>query len=144
MPRRVAAKKRLSYHLPPSTIWRIVFMKDEGYTKSHIARSLEISWKTVSYWLNRYDAVVERFTPKMTPGPKTKVTKRQQVQIVNMMSSNSLMSLRVASAKLKLAGVNVSRSTVHRVVRAAGLRPQPKPALTEKQTEKEALFCERV
>ena len=108
---------------------RCVELHAKGWSTSLIAKELAVKHPTVKRWCRqiRANAVEFLFGPKRKTARKTKLSRRDKERMVKFVSHHQYKSLndrfplRKAARKIKKIGINVSKSTLHAVCKAAGM-----------------------
>jgi transposase len=120
---------------------RIETLSDLGWSKSRIAKEVGCSLSTVTRWRHGGDnnnAMGEK------PKRKRKIISPIKKQIVQYSKGKRKRSTRKAVKAMKLKGIDVSRESVRRTLRGAGLYPykrQKQPRLTEYHMKKRLQFA---
>lgn len=100
---------------------KIILMTEEGRTLSEIAGKLDISRTTANHWRHRYSlSRMEGLKDIHRSGRPWSFSSKERLKVITSSLQNSKdaahLSSRGLAAKLKKEDLNISKSTVHRIL----------------------------
>ncbi|CAF4523682.1 unnamed protein product, partial [Rotaria sp. Silwood2] len=122
--------------------WEIVFLSRHEHgphmSNVNISQYLRISESTVRYWLERYETTGDIEIIQKS-GRKRSTTEKQDDTIQSMIAQHPTESTRQIAVRLSKKGVKISKTTLRRRFKEAGLqlmKPTSKPLLTADHIKK--------
>ncbi|CAF3347673.1 unnamed protein product [Rotaria socialis] len=103
-----------------------------------ISQYLHVSESTVRYWLERYE-ITGDVEVIQKPGRNRSTTGKQDMVIQSMVAQHPTESTGQIAARLSNKGINVSKTTLRRRFKEAGIlsmKPTSKPLLTSGHIKK--------
>jgi len=99
-----------------------ILLSHQGTTVVELARIFQTSRTTISQWLDRWDAEeIDGLADKPRPGSPAKLTEVERIRVVELLKRSPHNPAAVLSELKQETGKEISRSTLKRIARKAGL-----------------------